>query len=87
MGYLDLIQKRLETLSPERQAQVLAYVESLANAVPAPQVTNVAQRPKLLEAITAARGCLPHPLSDAELDAETAAMRAEWDRRGWEAAH
>jgi hypothetical protein len=45
MGYAELIQKKLQTLSPEQQAQVLALVDALADAVVGGEKGAVASSP------------------------------------------
>lgn len=75
MGHAELLHK-IESL-PAAQREVVERLVDTLSAVP-----DVVQGAAALEdALAAARGSWPRKMTMAEIDADIAAMRAEWDGR------
>ncbi len=84
MGYADLIQKRLQTLTEQKQAEVCDFVEFIAARNPAAiAIEETERKSKVLSALASARANWPR-MGSASAGQIATDMRAEWDGRGWE---
>lgn len=84
MGYAELIQQRLQTLSSDKQAEVYDFVEFIAMRSQPALVPDDDQRKKnVMAALASARNAWSK-MSDESIHQLASSMRAEWDSRGWE---
>lgn len=83
MGYADLIQQRLQTLTEQKQAEVYDFVEFIASRGPSPSAVESTPNNQILAALASARSAWPGP-SMAGSGQIAADMRAEWDGRAWQ---
>lgn len=84
MGYAELIQQRLQSLPPDKQAEIYDFVEFLvARSTPIePATPQPAENARLKHALAEARAAWPRRMTAEEIDSEVAAMRdREWNGR------
>jgi hypothetical protein len=84
VGYTELIHQRLQTMPPDKQAQVYDFVEFVANrSAVAVAVDNTRPKADVLAALNLAREAWPK-MSPSQTEHLARDLRTEWDGRGWE---